>query len=181
MMLVVVMSISLLAVFQQWSVILKRDREEELLFRGNRIKNAIALYVADNKGNTGPQPKWPRNLKDLTKKTPKRYLQAVYRDPITGKNFELIKTGDELHGVRSTSLDAPYNQIDFENAQTYQAIRFEATGGSTNCQPTALTQLGDPNCIPAGKKTSSPETSSLESSPSETSVPSPSTLPTSPE
>lgn len=157
MMLVVAMSIALMGVTQQWSVIMKRDREAELLFRGTRIKEAIDAYVKDyeleNIKTTRPN-RWPRTLKELTKKVPKRYLQAAYTDPITGKDFDLIKTGEELHGVRSTSTDVPYDQVNFKNVETYQAIRFESTGASTNCQPNPLNPLAPQNCAPPSSPTS---------------------------
>jgi type II secretory pathway component PulK len=56
MMLVVAMSISLMGVTQQWSVIMKRDREAELLFRGTRIKEAIERYVADHEVQKATRP-----------------------------------------------------------------------------------------------------------------------------
>lgn len=147
MMLVVFMSISLMAVTEQWSVIMKRDREAELLFRGNRIKEAIDRYVADYEVQKATRPnRWPRTLKDLTKKSPKRYLQMAYLDPITGKEFELIKIGTELHGVQSSSTDAPLNQVDFKGAKTYQAIRFESTGAGVNCQLNPLNPNAPSNC-----------------------------------
>ena len=161
MMLVLAISISLMGVTQQWSVIMKRDREAELLFRGTRIKEAIERYVADYEVQKATRPnRWPRTLKDLTKKNPKRYLQAVYTDPITGKDFDLIKTGEELHGVRSTSTDTPYDQVHFKNVETYQAVRFEATGTSTNCQPNPLNPLATQNCTPSGAAAPTPGTSS---------------------
>lgn len=151
MMLVVVMSISLMGVTQQWSVIMKRDREAELLFRGTRIKEAIERYVADYEVQKATRPnRWPLSLEQLTKKSPKRYLQAVYKDPITGDDFDLIKVGKELHGVRSTSTDVPYDQVHFKNVKTYDAIRFEPTGASTNCQPNPLNPLLQQNCAPSG-------------------------------
>jgi type II secretory pathway pseudopilin PulG len=151
MMLVIFMSISLMGVTQQWSVIMKRDQEAELLFRGNRIKNAIDLYVADYEVQKATRPnRWPRTLKDLTKKSPKRYLQMAYIDPITGKEFDLIKVGEELHGVKSSSTDTPYNQMDFKGAKTYEAIRFESTGASGNCQLNPLNPTTQANCAPSG-------------------------------
>jgi len=152
MMLVVFMTISLLGVTQQWSVILKRDREAELLFRGTRIKDAIDRYVADYEVQKATRPnRWPRTLEELTKKSPKRYLQMAYSDPITGEKFDLIKVGEELHGVRSTSTDTPYNRVDFKGAKTYQAIRFESTGANTNCQVNPLNPNAPPsNCPPSG-------------------------------
>ena len=167
MILVVVMSISLMGVTQQWSVIMKRDREAELLFRGTRIKESIERYVADYEVQKATRPnKWPRTLEELTKKSPKRYLQAVYTDPITGEDFDLIKVGKELHGVRSTSTDVPYDQVHFKNAKTYQAIRFESTGAGTNCQPNPLNPLVQQNCPPPASPAPTPESS--ESGPSET-------------
>lgn len=173
MILVVVMSISLLGVSQQWSVIMKRDREAELLFRGTRIKESIERYVADYEVQKATRPnRWPRTLQELTKKSPKRYLQAVYTDPITGEDFDLIKVGEELHGVRSTSLDSPYDQVHFKNATTYQAIRFESTGVSTNCQPNAINPLVQQNCPPSGttppdEKGASPEPANPDTSKTE--------------
>ncbi len=151
MMLVVFMTISLLGMTQQWSVIMKRDREAELLFRGNRIKDAIDRYVADYEVQKATRPnQWPRTLVELTKKSPKRYLQVAYSDPITGKKFELIKVGEELHGVRSSSTDIPYNRVDFKGAKTYQAIRFESTGANANCQLNPLNPTLPTNCAPPG-------------------------------
>lgn len=149
MILVVIMGISLMGMTQQWSVIMKRDREAELAFRGTRIKEAIERFVADYEIQKATRPnRWPRTLEELTQKTPKRYLQAAYLDPITGEKFELIKQNDELHGVRSTSTDVPYNRSQFKGAQTYRAVRFEATGQAANCTPNPLNPLA-PNCPPA--------------------------------
>jgi len=166
MMLVVFMSISLMGVTQQWSVIMKRDREAELLFRGRRIKEAIERYVADYEVQSAARPNrpWPRTLEELTKKSPKRYLQAVYTDPITGGDFDLIKVGEELHGVRSTSTDVPYDQVNFQNAKTYQAFPFASTGAGTNCGVNPLNPLAPQNCAPSGTVAPTPEGSSPEPS-----------------
>jgi len=126
MFLIVLMGISLMATTQQWSFIMKRDREAELAFRGNRIKEALERYVADYEVLKATRPtRYPRKLEDLTKKEPKRYLQVAYKDPITGMDFELIKVGTDIRGVRSTSPDKPLDQVTFKGAQSYQAIRFE--------------------------------------------------------
>jgi len=125
MFLIVLMGISLMAVSQYWSVIMKRDREAELVFRGTRIKEAIERYVADYEVLKATRStRYPRKLEDLTKE-PKRYLQAVYKDPITETDFALIKVGADIRGVRSMSPDKPLDQVTFKGAQSYQAIRFE--------------------------------------------------------
>ena len=141
MFLIVLMGISLMAISQHWSVILKRDREAELAFRGIRIKEAIERYVADYEVLKATRPtRYPRKLEDLTKK-PKRYLQVVYKDPFTETDFALIKVGTDIRGVRSMSTDKPLDQVTFKGAQSYQAIRFEvaqaATPGTTAPSQTA--------------------------------------------
>ena len=129
---VALVGISLMAVNQHWSVMLKRDREKELAFRGTRIKQAIERYAADFEVQKGTRSNhYPLKLEDLIK-SPKRYLQAVYKDPITGEDFELIKTGAEIHGVRSTSPDPPLDQVTFQGAQTYHDIHFEASTQEPN-------------------------------------------------
>ncbi len=140
MFLIVLMGISLMAISQQWSVIMKRDREAELAFRGTRIKEAIERYVADYEVLKATRPtRYPPKLEDLTK-GPKRYLQVVYKDPITDKDFDLIKVGTDIRGVRSTSPDKPLDQVTFKGAQTYQAIRFEVAQ-SGGCVPNPANPL----------------------------------------
>ena len=108
---IVLLGITLMAVAQHWSVVMKRDREAELAFRGNRIKEAIERYVADYEVQKATRAnRYPLKLEDLTKR-PKRYLQAVYKDPITGEDFALIKVGKDIRGVRSPSMDAPMDLV----------------------------------------------------------------------
>jgi hypothetical protein len=160
MMLVVVMSIATLEVTQQWSVIMQRDREAELQFRGSSIAKAIKRFNDDSSlATVNRANKWPRTLEELTKKSPKRYLRKAYGDPMTGNKFALIKIGPDIHGVRSTSTETPYNQQDdFNGAKTYQAIRFEAKG-NTNCQINPLNPNAPTNCAPAANTLPSGESS----------------------
>jgi len=156
MFMVIMIGISLMVIGQQWSITMKRDREAELLFRGNRMKEAIERFAADFEVQKGLRPyRYPRSLKELTKK-PKRYLPVVYNDPLTGKAFELIKVGGEIRGVRSSSTDQPFDHVNFKGAKTYHDIRFEATGTTTNCSPNPLNPLLSAPC-PQGKP-SSPKT-----------------------
>lgn len=166
---VVLIGISLMMIGQQWSVTMKRDREAELLFRGNRIKAAIENYVADFEVQKGKRThRYPISLKNLTTKNPKRYLQAIYKDPMTGEDFVLIKEGQEIRGVRSSSKEVPYDQVNFKGAGTYQAIRFEAKPPSASCTPNPLNPLLPANCqqgVPSKDKATSPAPKSGEPSP----------------
>jgi hypothetical protein len=123
---VVIMGVALSAVAQEWSVAVKRDLEAELLFRGNRIKLAIEAYAADYEVNKAGRPnRYPMSLVQLTQQ-PKRYLPVVYKDPITGLDFELIKVGAEVRGVKSRSLGAPMDKVRFKDAVSYSHVAFQA-------------------------------------------------------
>ncbi|TLY43344.1 MAG: hypothetical protein E6K61_02180, partial [Nitrospirae bacterium] len=75
---IVLMGISMTVVSKQWTVVMKRDKEAELLFRGNRIKAAIEAYAADYQVRKASRPNvYPLKLEQLTEK-PKRYLPVVY-------------------------------------------------------------------------------------------------------
>jgi type II secretory pathway pseudopilin PulG len=72
-----VMMILLTASAQSWTAVMKREREEELIFRGNQYINALKLYAGDHGGT------FPTELKALMEKGPKgsRYLRQQFGDP----------------------------------------------------------------------------------------------------
>jgi len=115
---------------QSWKMIMKREREKELLFRGSQIKEAIEnwyspQYSANGVRRSGP----PRALTDLnhllddpTTSSHLRYLPHSYatelndkdekckpdcpkiklfQDPLTGKEWDIIKCDP---GVRSSEI-----------------------------------------------------------------------------
>jgi type II secretory pathway pseudopilin PulG len=126
MILVTVMGISLMAVGKQWTLATQRDKEAELLFRGNRIKSAIENYAADSQIQKAVRVnRYPLSLEQLTQ-PPKRHLQMVYKDPMTGKDFELIKVGAEIRGVKSRGTERPLNQVAFKKVKAYNQILFQA-------------------------------------------------------
>jgi type II secretory pathway pseudopilin PulG len=128
---IVLMGISMTVVSKQWTVVMKRDKEAELLFRGNRIKTAIEQYAADYQVRKATRANvYPLRLEQLTEK-PKRYLPVVYKDPITGQDFELIKVGAEIRGVKSRSKDKPFDQVHFKNADTYDQVAFQVQPAAT--------------------------------------------------
>lgn len=105
---------------QSWKMIMKREREKELLFRGSQIKEAIEnwydpKYSADGVKRMG-QPHALMDLKDLLQDPytlkPLRYLPQnydtkldnkdpkcapdcaslkIYQDPMTGKEWTIIR------------------------------------------------------------------------------------------
>ncbi len=53
---IVLMGVAMTVVGQQWSIMVKRDKEAELLFRGNRIKAALEAYAADYQVRKATRP-----------------------------------------------------------------------------------------------------------------------------
>jgi len=74
----IVAAILLTAVVQQWSVIQRRENEEELIFRGNQYVKAIALYQKEHGGA------YPTSLEILVKPGVRqlRYIRKLYKDPM---------------------------------------------------------------------------------------------------
>jgi len=112
--LVVMMGTALVVVSQVWQTVQKRDKEEELLFVGDQMRRALALYAANAPGGQ----RSPRTLEDLLKDprfpATRRYLRKIFNDPITGRpEWGLVKAGDSITGVYSLSEDAPLKKAGF--------------------------------------------------------------------
>lgn len=118
---------------------MKREKEAELLFRGDAIRKALESYY-----NFTNNREYPRSLdallKDPRSLTPKRHLRKLYRDVMNPDGeWELIldDTGG-IKGVRSKSKDEPLKKANFpdphrsfETASTYNDWKFifEARAG----------------------------------------------------
>ena len=87
---------------QSLAALMQRERETELLWRGQQYRQAIASYCNVKQGM------YPAKLEDLLK-DPRfpatvRHLRRLYLDPMTGKEWELVKDpAERLIGVRSSS------------------------------------------------------------------------------
>lgn len=113
---VTVMGLAAGAAGKYWSFEAKREREGELLFRGQQIRAAIERYYFESPGAKS----YPRSLEDLVndKRYPviKRYLRKIYADPITGNaDWEILRSPDGvgITGVRSSSDAEPIKKKGF--------------------------------------------------------------------
>lgn len=71
----------------------RREREEEMIWRGNQYKRAIRLYVSHR---TNASHRLPTSLEDLTKgKLGVHFLRQAYKDPMNKKDgsWRLIYVG----------------------------------------------------------------------------------------
>jgi type II secretory pathway pseudopilin PulG len=73
-----------------WRQQQKREREEELLFRLKQYAHALALYQRQLPGAA------PGTIDDLVKQ---RFLRKQYKDPITGKDFAILRVGQVSPGM----------------------------------------------------------------------------------
>lgn len=114
---VMIMGIMLGMIGETWSMIMRREREEELLFRGEQIMAAIKRY---NDPKRGALP--PGGLKGLEVlyegddrlASRSRLLRKKWNDPVSGKEWNLIKDPVKgLIGVVSPSDQKPLQKANF--------------------------------------------------------------------
>jgi len=122
---------------------MKREKEAELLFRGDAIRKEFESYY-----NFTNNREYPRSLDDLLKDprslTPKRHLRKLYRDVMNPDGeWELIldDTGG-IKGVRSKSKDEPLKKArfpdpyqSFETAANYNDWKFVFEARTTPPSP----------------------------------------------
>jgi len=111
------------AALPAWRQQVVREREAELIFRGEQYARAIYLYRQKNGGQV-----LPPNIDVLVSQ---KYLRKKYLDPITGKDFFPIGGAGAvgatagITGVRSTSNDGSI--VVYRNAQVYSEFQFNWT------------------------------------------------------
>lgn len=130
---IVIIGITLGSAAKSWQNISQREKEEELLFRGNQYRLAIESYY-----NYQGRRQFPGTidalLKDERSPNGKRHLRQQYKDPITGEDFELVRDmfhGNAIKGVYSKSDKTPVKQSgfpaelqDFEGKTQYSEWQF---------------------------------------------------------
>jgi type II secretory pathway pseudopilin PulG len=109
---VVIMGIMLGAVGQSMRIIMQREREKELIFRGLQYRDALEQWYA--KGMSMPLKDIKDLLKDPRSANGKRLLRRLYKDPMTGEDFKVLTDPNlGIYGVASTSNDAPLKKSNF--------------------------------------------------------------------
>jgi len=132
--LIVIVGFSLAEAGAMWSDARKRDREQELLKIGTKFRVAIGQYY---NGTPGDVKQYPPTLQDLLRDDrypiPKRYLRAIYIDPLTGRqNWGMLMSPENtIMGVYSLSGGKPFktkqfrpNNKEFEDKKTYSDWMF---------------------------------------------------------
>ncbi len=110
---VALVGIYLMEVGTIWSLQVQRAKEEQLLRHGDAIRAAIRSYAMADGGGV-----YPTSLEDLLVDPrvpyPRHHLRALYPDPMTGEDWQLIKGAEgEIYGVNSAATGIPLKQYDF--------------------------------------------------------------------
>ena len=142
---IAIMGVGLALVGEVWHTAAVREKEAELLYVGNQYRRAIERYYL-----SGPR-QYPRALSDLLKDPRRpgteRYLRQLYPDPITGKDWGIVKAPDGgIMGVHSYSEDRPLKSANFRPRDK----AFEATAKYADWKfvVTPATQPGAPKPAP---------------------------------
>jgi len=128
---------------QSWQSVVQRAKEADLLWRGNQYRKAIESYYRTRQG---VRTMYPRRLEDLVRDNrfpePVRHIRRLYQDPMTGREWALIKAPDGgIAGVHSTSKLRPFRQEGFpegmdalENSAHYRDWEFVYVPAQTRTQ-----------------------------------------------
>lgn len=113
---------------KQWTTMMQREREAELLFRGDQYRRAIMSYRDGQPLALGAR-QYPLTVDDLLKdeRPPRlrRHLRSAYMDPITGGPFHALPCRDRIKGVYSPSDKATLKHDNFPAG--YETFRGTAT------------------------------------------------------
>ncbi|WP_442838741.1 type II secretion system protein [Acinetobacter baumannii] len=128
----------LAVVIGQWSVnyatLLQREKEQELLRIGLMYRNAIYQYYQNSPNGIRTYPKKIEDLlRDPRYPEVRRYLRNLEKDPMTSREFILIKNNDmEVVGIYSSSKKKPIKKVGFlpsikffEAANSYTEWKFK--------------------------------------------------------
>ena len=116
----------LAALGERASMAVQREREAELMFRGQQIAAAIAAYRAASLNGTQQLPAALKDLlEDRRTERPMHHLRQLYADPFTGQpDWVLVTTGDgRIAGVRSRSDALALRVIDLPVPEPGQRAR----------------------------------------------------------
>ena len=78
---IALLSLAMSVAMPTWKTMAQREKEEELLWRGQQYDRAIQLYRKKNAAPGAPS---------VDKLVEGRFLRKKYKDPITGGDFELV-------------------------------------------------------------------------------------------
>jgi hypothetical protein len=147
MLFVALLTIAALAILPEIRQQIRRDQEEEMQHRGTQYMRAIKAFYKKNS-------RYPARIEELESTNNIRFLRKRYKDPVTGKDFKILRMGDkELSalGVGGLGVGLGVGQIpgqvpgqQFGPGQAQIASQFGGAGAQNvfNRQPGGLPRAG---------------------------------------
>lgn len=149
-MLIALIGMGLAAAGTLWHTESQREREADLLFIGDQYRQAIRSYYELDPA----QPRLPQSLDDLLEDNRRpnvvRHLRRVWRDPLTGRPFVLIREPDTqgIAGIYSPAPGHPFKNAGFaakdeafKDAKSYAEWRFVVVLSSRTAVDSVSSQL----------------------------------------
>lgn len=146
---VVLIGLTLGLAGQTWSQVMQREREDELLFRGDQYRRAIQSYYEKSPGGVNVFPTELNQLiEDKRQVNIIRHLRKLWPEPFSNAEWDLIlQPPNRIIGVRSNSSLTPFRQdgftedyTHFKGATTYRQWEFiytpQVAPKATNPTPT---------------------------------------------
>jgi type II secretory pathway pseudopilin PulG len=144
------MSLGLSVAMPTWRTLVQREKEEELIWRGQQYDRAVQLYRKKNAAPGAPS---------IDKLVEGRFLRKKYRDPITNGEFETVGVsatgnapgvqqpqrgfGQLIAGVRSKSKQRSIKILN--GRSTYNEWQFTYVPWKPGGQPTTPGGPGNQN------------------------------------
>ena len=131
---IAIMGLAMSMILPTWRTFMQREREAELIFRGEQYMRAIELYQRQVPGA------YPTDMSVLVEQ---RFLRREYEDPLTGEPFEYLTQGtiraaagegQELASMPGVTIEQPgtnvarVRQPDPEASQPREAMTEAARG-----------------------------------------------------
>ncbi|MDC8785706.1 type II secretion system protein [Roseateles koreensis] len=137
---VALLAAGMAALGQSWQLAAQREREQELVFRGEEIARAIASYA---KAGSTSASQYPARFEDLLEDrrgpVPRHHLRRLYADPFTGQaDWVLVKETGEVLASASVSGSSPEPGIGF----SFSAVHSRSNRALLRSQPGHPTTSG---------------------------------------
>jgi type II secretory pathway pseudopilin PulG len=149
-----VMAIMMSAALPAWHTMMRREKEAELVFRGEQYARAIGLY--QRKFANAPVP----SIDELVEQ---RFLRKKYKDPIANADFVEVRPGTELPGQPSAPTGPTTQGQRPQSAQTsaasQSALAAQAAAARARALSTSQGRAGGTNAGIVGVTSKSTEKS----------------------
>ncbi len=96
--LMAVMAVAMTVALPAWSTLTRREKEAELVFRGEQYARAIVLFQRKYAGT------FPPTVDVLVTE---RFLRKKFKDPITNEDFKTIAVGEAVGTAQTTNPLSP--------------------------------------------------------------------------